>query len=49
MDFVLPGEYVYRGMTCCFVNAKNMSIDMMKEWKVKPSDVMIATPPKSGQ
>ncbi|ELT93527.1 hypothetical protein CAPTEDRAFT_171350 [Capitella teleta] len=48
MDFVLPGEYVYRGMTCADVYAKNTSIDMMKEWTVRRSDVLIATPPKSG-
>ncbi|ELU03684.1 hypothetical protein CAPTEDRAFT_177998 [Capitella teleta] len=47
MDFVLPGEYVYRGITFCAAN-KHVDIDMMKDWHVRPSDVLIATPPKSG-
>ncbi|ELU03685.1 hypothetical protein CAPTEDRAFT_225486 [Capitella teleta] len=46
MDFCLPGEYVYRGITYCFAN--KVDIDMMKDWHTRPSDVLIATPPKSG-
>ena len=50
MDFKLKGEYQYRGVTYFDVNKayKGVDIDMMKEWEVRPSDLLIATPPKSG-
>ncbi|ELU14849.1 hypothetical protein CAPTEDRAFT_207559 [Capitella teleta] len=47
IDFVIKGEYVYRGVTYCYFN-EGVDNDVMKQWKVRPSDVLIATPPKSG-
>lgn len=48
-SFELPGQYEYRGILYGTYHTPKVDIDMMKPWQVDPTDVMIATYPKSGK
>lgn len=48
-SFKLPGEYQYRGILYTGLHTPKVHIDMLKSWQVDPTDVVIATYPKSGK
>lgn len=47
-EFTIPGQFEYRGVIYHSLIHEYININMLDKWKVAPTDVVVATYPKSG-